>query len=54
MRYDAEKTSWWLFLGSAVFFLAASARNPEPLSIIASSFFTLGCLIFLFGKGHEK
>ncbi|HJP16348.1 MAG TPA: hypothetical protein QF762_05210 [Acidimicrobiales bacterium] len=54
MRYNAETTSWWLFLGSAVFFLASSVRNPDPLGIVASTFFTLGCLVFLFGKGHKK
>ena len=38
---------WILFVISALWFIVASVRSGDTLSLIASVFFLIGCVVFL-------
>lgn len=38
---------WYVFVGSAFFFIGASLRNGDWLSLLASVLFLVGCILFL-------
>jgi hypothetical protein len=38
---------WWLFVVSAVFFVAASVRAGDPLGLLGAVFFLVACFVFL-------
>jgi len=38
---------WILFIASAIFFMAASIRAGDPLSLIGGALFLLACFVFL-------
>jgi len=38
---------WILFIGSAIFFMAASLRAGDPLSLIGGALFLVACFVFL-------
>jgi hypothetical protein len=38
---------WWLFVISALFFIAASVRAGDMLGLLGSLFFLVACFIFL-------
>lgn len=41
-------TGWWLFVGSAIFFIIAGLRTGDVLTIAGGILFLLGCLLFLY------
>ena len=38
---------WILFIASAIFFMAASIRAGDPISLIGGALFLLACFVFL-------
>ena len=38
---------WWLFVISALFFIAASLRAGDMLGLLGSLFFLIACFVFL-------
>jgi hypothetical protein len=38
---------WILFIGSAIFFMAASIRADDPVSLIGGALFLVACFVFL-------
>ena len=38
---------WILFIGSALFFMAASIRADDPVSLIGSALFLVACFVFM-------
>jgi hypothetical protein len=38
---------WILFIGSAIFFMAASIRADDPVSLIGGTLFLVACFVFL-------
>ncbi len=38
---------WILFILSAIFFMAASIRAQDPISLIGGALFLVACLVFL-------
>ena len=38
---------WILFIGSAIFFMAASLRAGDPLSLIGGALFLVACFVFM-------
>ncbi len=38
---------WWLFVVSALFFIAASLRAGDTLGLLGSLFFLVACFVFL-------
>jgi hypothetical protein len=38
---------WILFIGSAIFFMAASIRANDPVSLIGGALFLVACFVFL-------
>ncbi len=38
---------WILFVISALWFVAASLRDGDPIYLLGSVFFLLGCVVFL-------
>ncbi len=38
---------WWLFVVSALFFIATSLRAGDMLSLLGSLFFLVACFVFL-------
>ncbi len=38
---------WWLFVVSALFFIAASVRAGDLLGLLGSLFFLVACFVFL-------
>ncbi len=38
---------WWLFVVSALFFIAASVRAGDVLGVLGSLFFLVACFVFL-------
>jgi len=38
---------WILFIGSAIFFMAASIRANDPVSLIGGTLFLVACFVFL-------
>ncbi len=38
---------WWLFVISALFFIAASVRAGDMLGLLGSLFFLVACFVFL-------
>jgi hypothetical protein len=38
---------WWLFVVSALFFIAASLRAGDLLGVLGSLFFLVACFVFL-------
>jgi hypothetical protein len=46
-QYRFQLWGWILFIASAIFFMAASIRAGDPLSLIGGTLFLLACFIFL-------
>ena len=44
-----ELWGWLLFVVSALFFIAASIRSGDMVSLLGGIFFLLACLVFLAG-----
>ncbi|MFQ5959460.1 MAG: hypothetical protein ACE5LF_08845 [Alphaproteobacteria bacterium] len=42
-----QLSGWGLFIVSAVFFVAASARAGDVLGLLGAVFFFVACLVFL-------
>ena len=42
-----ELWGWWLFIVSAVFFVASTARSGDVLALLGSVFFLFACIVFL-------
>ena len=38
---------WLLFILCAVFYLASSLKNHDPLAVIGSGLFLIACLVFM-------
>ena len=38
---------WWLFIVSAVFFIAASLRAGDWVGLLGGVFFLVACIVFL-------
>ena len=38
---------WWLFVVSALFFIAASLRAGDMLGLLGALFFLVACFVFL-------
>jgi hypothetical protein len=38
---------WILFIGSAIFFMVASIRADDPVSLIGGTLFLVACFVFL-------
>jgi len=46
-QYRFQLWGWILFIASAIFFMAASIRAGDPLSLIGGALFLLACFVFL-------
>jgi hypothetical protein len=46
-QYRFQLWGWILFIASATFFMAASIRAGDPLSLIGGVLFLLACFVFL-------
>ena len=46
-QYRFQLWGWILFIASAIFFVAASIRAGDPLSLIGGALFLLACFVFL-------
>ena len=44
---------WWLFVISALFFIATSLRVGDMLSLLGSLFFLVACFVFLIPCAHR-
>jgi hypothetical protein len=42
-----ELWGWWLFIGSAVFFVLSTAASGDTLGLFGSLFFLVACIVFL-------
>ncbi len=42
-----EMLGWCLFIVSAVFFIASTARSGDVLGLVGSLFFLFACIVFL-------
>ena len=42
-----ELLGWCLFIVSAVFFIASTARSGDVLGLLGSLFFLFACIVFL-------
>ncbi len=51
-RWDTEALSWWLFLGSAAFFVVGAVRDGDAVGIVASGLFAAACVVFLVGRNR--
>ncbi|QJT10356.1 hypothetical protein [Oceanidesulfovibrio marinus] len=47
-EHRCHLTGWWLFVGSAIFFIIAGLRSGDVLTIVGGILFLLGCLLFLY------
>jgi uncharacterized membrane protein YjjP (DUF1212 family) len=55
--FNFELWGWILFIICAGFFIAASIKNHDTLSLIGSIIFLIACLVFiipLIAKGDKK
>ena len=39
---------WWLFVASALCFIAGSLRSGDPVGLVGSLFFLVACFVFLY------
>jgi hypothetical protein len=46
-RRKTEVWGWCLFIASAVFFVASTARSGDLLGLIGSLLFLFACIVFL-------
>ena len=47
VQHRYQLWGWILFIGSAIFFMAASIRADDPVSLIGGALFLVACFVFL-------